>query len=58
MDYAEKRMAFGSPITKLQAVQVQAGHMEQFHRVLGLVESLCMLSGVVLGTQCTLYCLG
>lgn len=51
-------MAFGSPITKLQAVQVQAGHMEQFHRVLGLVESLCMLSGVVLGTQCTLYCLG
>lgn len=41
VDYAEKRMAFGSPITKLQAVQVGAGHTVQFHRVLGLVESAC-----------------
>lgn len=30
MDYAEKRMAFGSPITKLQAIQVRGrlGHLQ------------------------------
>lgn len=57
MDYAEKRMAFGSPITKLQAIQVQArlGHLQA---VLLLVESSYGHLYLALGTQCTSCCLG
>lgn len=55
VDYAEKRMAFGSPITKLQAVQVQTRWTRQLQT--SLVQSSCALSGVASGTQCTLHCL-
>lgn len=55
VDYAEKRMAFGAPITKLQAVQVRAMRTGQFQTLLVLVEGSCGLSGVVSGTLCTVW---
>lgn len=54
MDYAEKRTAFGSPITKLQAIQVRARLPCQVHTLLGLAERCTWALGLgSRGTACT-----
>lgn len=56
VDYAEKRTAFGSPITKLQAIQVHASLPRQVHTWLGLAERCTWALGLgSRGTVCTLH---